>query len=180
MHLLLERWKSPVDELLLVTDSDGILRSLDFADKESRMQRLLRLHYGTYTLNDGAAPAAVTRALKAYFDGDMDALDAVRIGTGGTAFQRAVWKGLRAIPSGATKTYGELAEVIGHAGASRAVGAANGSNPIAIVVPCHRVIGANGTLTGFAGGLGRKRWLLDHERKYLKVPGTLEFERCLV
>ena len=179
MHLRLERWKSPVDDLLLVTDGDGILRSLDFADKESRMNRLLRLHYGTYTLKEGAAPKSVTRALKAYFDGDMEALNAVRIATGGTDFQRAVWKGLRAIPSGATQTYGELADSIGRAGASRAVGAANGSNPIAIVVPCHRVIGANGTLTGFAGGLGRKKWLLDHERKYSKVLGELLFEKCL-
>jgi len=81
----------------------------------------------------------------------------------GTPFQRAVWTALRSIPAGATMTYGELATRIGAPGASRAVGLANNRNPIGLVVPCHRVIGANGALTGYAGGLERKRWLLEHE-----------------
>ena len=88
----------------------------------------------------------------------------VRTATGGTSFQRAVWRALRAIKPGTTKSYGQIAASIGRPTASRAVGAANGANPIAIVVPCHRVIGANGALTGYGGGLPRKRWLLDHER----------------
>jgi O-6-methylguanine DNA methyltransferase len=172
MRLRLERRASPVSELLLITDEDGALRALDFAGHETRMFRLLRLHYGSCALDEGAAPAGVNRALDAYFAGDLDALAEVRVATGGTPFQRAVWRALRAIPSGATTSYGELAAGIGRTGASRAVGAANGANPIAIVVPCHRVIGASGALTGFASGLGRKRWLLDHERRFAG-PGPL-------
>jgi methylated-DNA-[protein]-cysteine S-methyltransferase len=106
------------------------------------------------------------RALRAYFDGTMDALDDVPVATGGTAFQRDVWNALRTIPAGDTRSYGELAAKIGRAGASRAVGAANGANPVAIVVPCHRVIGASGAITGYAGGVANKRWLLDHERRH--------------
>jgi O-6-methylguanine DNA methyltransferase len=169
MHLQLERWESPLCPLLIVTDEDGILRALEFGDYESRMHRLLRDHYGTYTLEEGAAPAALTRALEAYFAGNLDAFADVRTATGGTAFQREVWQALRAIPAGTTMSYGQLAARLGRPGASRAVGAANGANPIPIVVPCHRVIGANGTLTGFGGGLPRKRWLLDHESRFASV-----------
>jgi methylated-DNA-[protein]-cysteine S-methyltransferase len=130
------------------------------------MHRLLREHYGEYQLEKGAAPASVTRSLDAYFDGDLNALASVRTATGGTPFQRAVWRALRAVKPGTTKSYSQIAARIGRPTASRAVGAANGSNPIAIVVPCHRVIGANGALTGYGGGLPRKRWLLDHEREF--------------
>ncbi len=166
MRLRLERQDSPVGTMSVVTDDDGALRSLDFVDYDERLHQLLRLHYGVYTLEDGAAPAAVTRALSAYFEGDLDALDDVPVATEGTPFQRDVWRALRTIPAGATMSYGGLAAQIGRPGASRAVGLANGSNPVSIVVPCHRVIGANGALTGYGGGLPRKRWLLDHERKY--------------
>ena len=170
MRLQLERWKSPMTTLLLVADDEGILRALDFAEKEDRMHRLLRLHYGRYTLRDGSAPASVKTALKAYFDGDIEALDEIQVATNGTPFQRKVWKALRNISSGTTISYGRLATEVGHPGASRAVGAANGSNPIGIVVPCHRVIGASGKLTGYAGGLLHKQWLLDHERRYAGIP----------
>jgi O-6-methylguanine DNA methyltransferase len=166
MRLQLERWDSPVTTLLLVTDEAGILRALDFADHESRMRRLLRLHYGDFTLGESAAPASITEALSTYFKGDIDALGNIPIATGGRPFQRAVWKALRSIPAGTTISYGQLAAGIGRPAASRAVGAANGANPIGIVVPCHRVIGANGTLTGYAAGLSHKRWLLDHERRF--------------
>lgn len=166
MYLRLERWTSPLSPLLLVTDGDGLLRALEFADLEPRMSRLLCEHYGAHTLQDGAAPASLTRALNAYFNGEVDALDEVRTATAGTPFQRAVWNALRTIPAGTTISYGQLAATIGRAGSARAVGAANGANPIPIVVPCHRVIGANGALTGFASGLGRKRWLLDHEKRF--------------
>lgn len=169
MHLRLERYRTPVAELLLVTDDDGTLRALDFADYESRMQRLLNEHYGDYALADGAAPASIHQALDAYFDGDPHALGAIRIAPSGTPFQRAVWRAVRKIKFGTTKSYGQIAAQIGHASASRAVGAANGANPIAIVVPCHRVIGANGALTGYGGGLPRKRWLLDHELAHANV-----------
>jgi methylated-DNA-[protein]-cysteine S-methyltransferase len=166
MHLRLEKYKSPFSTLLLVTDEKGALRALEFADYEPRMHRLLRDHYGEYELVRGAAPASVIQALDAYLDGDLRAPDSIRTATGGTSFQRAVWRALRAIKPGVTKSYGQIAARIGRPTASRAVGAANGSNPIAIVVPCHRVIGANGALTGYGGGLPRKQWLLDHEHKF--------------
>jgi methylated-DNA-[protein]-cysteine S-methyltransferase len=171
MRLLLERLNSPISSLLLVTDDAGALRSLEFADHEPRMHRLLRLQYGGYTLTESAAPASITQALDAYFDGNMDSLADIPVATGGTPFQREVWKALRAIPPGTTINYGQLAARLGRPGASRAVGAANGANPVAIVVPCHRVIGANGTLTGYASGLPHKQWLLDHEARFAPVAG---------
>jgi methylated-DNA-[protein]-cysteine S-methyltransferase len=164
MHLRLETYQTSLGSLLLVTDDGGALRALDFADHESRMLRLLHQHYGKYVLKSGPAPVEVVRNLNAYFNGEVDALDGIRIATGGTVFQRAVWKAVRGIGPGTVKTYGQIAKQLGHEKASRAVGAANGANPIAIVVPCHRVIGAGGALTGYAGGLQRKRWLLEHER----------------
>jgi O-6-methylguanine DNA methyltransferase len=163
VHLRLEEYGSPLSRLLLVTDDNDALRALEFADHEDRMHRLLRDHFGVYELEKRAAPANIRRALDAYFDGDFAALDDIRVATGGTMFQRAVWKALRGIEPGTTKTYGQLAAELGRPMASRAVGAANGANPIAIVVPCHRVIGSNGALTGYAGGLPRKQWLLGHE-----------------
>ena len=111
----------------------------------------------------GRAPEPVRGAVEAYFDGDAQALDGLAVKTGGTAFQRSVWAALRDIPAGETRSYGQLAAAIGSPRAVRAAGLANGQNPIAVIVPCHRVIGANGTLTGYAGGLERKKWLLAHE-----------------
>jgi O-6-methylguanine DNA methyltransferase len=165
MRLRLERWTSPLSVLLLVTDDDGVLRCLEFEDLQPRMWRLLREHYGDFTLRDGAAPPSLIAALEAYFHGETEAIEQIPTATGGTPFQRKVWAALRTIPSGTTISYGQLAARIGRPGSARAVGAANGANPIPIVVPCHRVIGANGTLTGFASGLERKRWLLDHEQR---------------
>ena len=101
--------------------------------------------------------------LRAYFAGDLAAIEAIACDAAGTPFQRQVWALLREIPVGRTASYGELAERLGKPGASRAVGLANGRNPVAVVVPCHRVIGADGKLTGYAGGLERKQWLLAHE-----------------
>jgi O-6-methylguanine DNA methyltransferase len=163
MQLTLSHYAAPVATLMLVTDSDGRLRALDFVDFEERMRRLLARHYGVVELVEGAAPPAITAALDAYFAGDLAALDAVPVATGGTEFQRTVWAALRTIPAGETRGYGDLAAAIGKPGAARAVGLANGLNPIGIVVPCHRVIGASGALTGYAGGVERKRWLLAHE-----------------
>ncbi|MEO6054020.1 MAG: methylated-DNA--[protein]-cysteine S-methyltransferase [Chthoniobacterales bacterium] len=172
MKLRLEKWTAPITTLLLVTDSDGILRALEFGNLETRMDRLLRNHYGDYTLEEGSAPAPLKRALTAYFKGELDALNAVQTATGGTPFQREVWAALRKIPAGTTISYGKLAANIGRNEASRAVGAANGANPIGIVVPCHRVIGANGSLTGYGGGLPRKKWLLDHEIRFREAPAS--------
>lgn len=163
MILTLDRIASPVGEVLVVTDADGAVRALDFHDFEDRMRRLLRRHYGEVTLVAGRAPEPVRRAVEAYFGGDLSAFDAVEVKTGGTDFQRAVWKALRDIPAGETRSYGQLAAAIGAPRAVRAVGLANGSNPVGVIVPCHRVIGTNGALTGYAGGVERKRWLLEHE-----------------
>ena len=135
MHLQLERWASPVSPLLLVTDDEGTLRALEFADREDRMHRLLRQHYGDYTLQEGAAPISLIRILKAYFAGRVDSLAEVPTATGGTPFQREVWKALRAIPAGATMSYGQLAANLGTAGASRAVGAAMEPIPSALSYP---------------------------------------------
>lgn len=161
--LTLDRIATPVGEVLLVTDAEGAVRALDFSDYEPRMMRLLARHAPGARLVPGRAPEAVRAAVQAYFGGDVRALDAVVVKTGGTAFQRAVWAALRAIPAGQTRSYGQLAVSIGAPKAVRAAGLANGQNPIAVIVPCHRVIGANGTLTGYAGGVERKRWLLRHE-----------------
>jgi len=163
MEFTLSRYAAPAFDLIIVSDGDGVLRALDFSDFEERLHRLLARHYGQYHLVEGAAPAAITAALTAYFAGDLAALDALPVATGGSEFQRLVWAALRTIPAGETSGYGALAARLGKPGAARAVGLANGANPIGIVVPCHRVIGANGTLTGYAGGVERKRWLLAHE-----------------
>ncbi|GAA0644526.1 methylated-DNA--[protein]-cysteine S-methyltransferase [Brevundimonas lenta] len=161
--LTLDRVATPVGEVLLVTDAAGAVRALDFVDYEARMTRLLDRHAPKAALVEGRAPEDVRTAVEAYFGGDVRALDGVAVKTGGTDFQRSVWAALRAIPAGETRSYGQLAAAIGSPKAVRAAGLANGQNPIAVIVPCHRVIGANGTLTGYAGGLERKRWLLRHE-----------------
>ncbi|MGQ4878690.1 methylated-DNA--[protein]-cysteine S-methyltransferase [Billgrantia sp. LNSP4103-1] len=165
MRLWLERLPSPVGELRLVGDDQGALRALEFEGHDERLHRLLARHYRHYALIEGVAPASIRQALEAYFAGDPSYLGDVPVATGGSEFQRRVWQALRQIPAGTTISYGELAAKIGRPGASRAVGLANGANPVAIVVPCHRVIGANGTLTGYGGGLPRKRWLVEHERR---------------
>ncbi len=164
LELTLDRIATPVGEVLLVTDAEGAVRALDFVDYAARMMRLLARHSPGAVLAPGRAPETVRTAVEAYFNGEVRALDGVRTATGGTAFQRTVWAALRAIPAGETRSYGQLAAAIGKPKAVRAAGLANGQNPIAVIVPCHRVIGANGTLTGYAGGIERKRWLLAHEK----------------
>lgn len=168
MKLQLDTFEATLGQLFLVTDEQGMLRALDFEDYHARLLRLLDKHYRHYQLEPlpGSAPEKVTLALKAYFAGDLAALDGIQTATAGTAFQRSVWQALRAIPAGQTRSYGQLAAAVGHPSASRAVGLANGSNPLALVVPCHRVIGASGKLTGYGGGLWRKHWLLEHEARY--------------
>ena len=164
MRLQLDRQASPIGTMMLVHDEAGALVALDFEDFQDRMARLLRLRHGRVELSEGAAPAKTREALERYFAGDFAALDAMETRTGGPDFQRAAWEALRAIPPGETRSYGAQAIAIGRPTATRAVGLADGANPVAIVIPCHRVIGARGALTGYGGGLWRKRWLLDHER----------------
>ena len=160
MNLQIEKVPGPIGTILLVFEGEN-LRALDFSDYEDRMHRLLKLHYGIVTLAPGHTP--IRNEIEAYFEGDLKAIARIPVQTAGTAFQREVWKALTTIPPGATKTYGEIAAAIERPKAVRAVGAANGANPVGIVVPCHRVIGANGSLTGYGGGMDRKKWLLAHE-----------------
>jgi O-6-methylguanine DNA methyltransferase len=166
MRFRLDRCPSPIGTILLISDDDGYVRALDFEDFESRMLHLLRLQCGDHVISEGPGPATAKQAIEGYFDGEIDGLGTVPIRLGGTAFQRDVWEALRAIPAGTTTSYGRLAANLGRPKASRAVGMANGSNPIAIVVPCHRVIGSDGSLTGYGGGLPRKQWLIRHEREW--------------
>jgi len=163
-RLLLSQWPTPAGMALLICDETGALRVFDWEGYDGRMRRLLARHYGPVEPETGATPPDLSQALDAYFGGDLTAIDAIRVATNGTPFQRRVWAGLRLIPAGETRSYGQLAAMIGAPPtAVRAVGLANGANPIGVVVPCHRVIGADGSLTGYAGGLSRKRWLLTHE-----------------
>ncbi len=160
---------TPIGELLLVTDGAGKLRALDWHDYEERALRLLRRHYGPkgFALEPARERNGVREALDGYFGGDVSAVDGICVETGGTPFQRSVWRELRTIPRGSAISYGKLAAQIERPKAVRAVGLANGANPIGIVVPCHRVIGKDGSLTGYGGGLERKRWLLEHESRHV-------------
>jgi methylated-DNA-[protein]-cysteine S-methyltransferase len=157
--------QSPTGEMMIVTDSDGALRALEWTDLEDRMTRLFGRQYKDQTikLTQGEAPAKTRQALTDYFGGSLNALDDLVTVAGGTDFQRSVWTALRAIPVGQTRSYLDIAKAIGNPKAVRAIGLANGANPIGIVVPCHRVIGSNGSMTGYGGGISRKQWLLKHE-----------------
>jgi methylated-DNA-[protein]-cysteine S-methyltransferase len=161
----IETLATPLGVLLLLTDDKERLRGLDWDDHRPRLHRLLRRQYGAagVVLVDRRAPTPARRALEGYFAGDLAAIDGLPVETAGTPFQRTVWAALRRIPVGQTLSYGALAAAIGRPSAVRAVGLANGANPVGIVVPCHRVIGADASLTGYGGGIERKRWLLDHE-----------------
>ena len=174
--LYLDRLETAIGTLLLIHDREGHMRALDFHDFESRMRRLLRLHYGRegddFVMEDRAAPPEIRRAINNYFLGDLLAINAVSVATGGTSFQREVWAALRTIRAGTTVSYGALARQLGRPKSVRAVGLANGANPVAIVVPCHRVIGTDGSLTGYGGGINRKRWLLIHEGVALEKSAT--------
>jgi methylated-DNA-[protein]-cysteine S-methyltransferase len=159
----LDRLETPIGVALLVTDADGMLRAFDWEDYEARMRALLRLQYDAVQLERGDAPSAMRTALGRYFRGDLDRLATICWRVAGTPFQHKVWTALPTIPAGTTLSYGALAAKLGVPNAMRAVGHANGSNPIGVVVPCHRLIGANGSLIKYGGGLERKRWLLRHE-----------------
>src|ERR1700679_1317189 len=164
----LDRLETPIGVALLVTDGEGVLRALDWDDYEPRMRQLLRLQYGNVALQDGRSPRDIRAALSGYFNGDLACLSAIKWRVAGTPFQHKVWTALPEIPAGTTMSYGALAAQLGMPKAVRAVGHANGSNPLSVVVPCHRLIGANGSLVKYGGGLMRKRWLLEHEGVVLK------------
>lgn len=161
--LLLDRVGTPIGTLLIVHGEHGRLHAAEFQDHEDRLHRSLRLGYGAYELRNARAAMSLRERIEAYFTGRLDAIDAVETATRGTPFQEKVWRALRRIRPGQTLTYGALARRIGEAKAIRAVGAANGANPVSVIVPCHRLIGADGSLIRYGGGLERKRWLLQHE-----------------
>lgn len=171
LQLLLDRVETPIGEILVVADHDGNLRAVAWTDHEAGMRRLLQVHYGKngFALTPARNPSGLTHSISRYFAGEHTAIDALPVKTAGTPFQCKVWCALREIACGITVSYTKLAERIGRPTAVRAVGLANASNPIGIVVPCHRVIGANGSLTGYGGGIERKRWLLEHERNPSRI-----------
>ena len=166
LRLLIDRMSTPIGTALIASDEEGNLRLFDWSDHEDRWRPMLRARYGDVELVSQRDPFGHTGALKAYMEGEVRAIDALPVAFAGTAFQNKVWRALRTIPAGETLSYGALARRIGAPKAVRAVGLANGSNPVSVVVPCHRVIGSDGSLTGYGGGLERKRWLLAHEARY--------------
>lgn len=165
--LTLDRVTTPIGTALVVSDEAGLLRAFNWTDYEPAMLAWIARRYGS--ARQAAGPGPLRGVFDAYFSGEIDALAKVRWVGAGTPFQQQVWATLTEIPVGSTWSYRELAARIGRPKAMRAVGLANGSNPVALVVPCHRVIGANGSLTGYGGGLHRKRWLLEHEGASFKT-----------
>ena len=157
--------ESPVGLLTLFANGDALV-GLEFSDRTARVSGLeahLARALGPFDRREARDPAGAATRLAAYFAGDLTALDAQPVEMHGTPFQREVWAALRTIPVGRTWSYGELATRVGRPNAQRAVGTANGANPVALFVPCHRVIASNGALHGYGGGLERKAWLLGHE-----------------
>lgn len=163
MRLLEDAIASPIGLIRIAVDDSGALVALDFEDTRERMLRLLARRYRGFELAARDDPAGHGERVARYFAGDLGAFDDALLATGGSAFQQRAWRALRDIAPGRTATYGEQAARLGVPSAARAVGLANSLNPISIALPCHRVIGANRALTGYAGGLARKRWLLAHE-----------------
>ncbi len=162
MELLYDTVESEIGKIILVSDGTALC-ALDFEGYEARMNKFLKARYGEYNFKDSPDANGFGTRLKAYLAGDFASLDTIPVNIGGTPFQQQVWQTLRSIPPGQYYTYGQLAAKVGRPTAYRAVGMTNSLNPVAIVLPCHRVLGANLSLTGYAGGLERKRWLLRHE-----------------
>ncbi|MEM8530208.1 MAG: methylated-DNA--[protein]-cysteine S-methyltransferase [Chloroflexota bacterium] len=159
--------ETPIGDVILVADGESLV-FVDFANNEERLQRLLARRYRQFTLAQHTGVNGFAAQVKRYFDGELQALGSLPVSTGGTSFQQGVWLKLRDIPVGQTMSYGQLAAQVDLPKGARAVGMANGLNPIGIVLPCHRVIGTNQSLTGYAGGVERKRWLLRHEGALFK------------
>jgi methylated-DNA-[protein]-cysteine S-methyltransferase len=160
--MLSDRFDSPVGPIRLVV-RDSKLVQLSFDDGSKWSERNLASRFPGESVGESRDPSGFSGRLRAYFEGEHSAIEAIPTDAEGSPFEMQVWDALKSIPCGATASYGEIAERLGDKGAARAVGIANNRNPIAIVVPCHRVIGADGTLVGYGGGLDRKIWLLRHE-----------------
>jgi len=158
--------KTPIGTSVLIADETGVLRQHDWDDPAETWRAYFHRRFGDVAPEPSRDLFGRIPELKRFFDGDIEALDDMPVLFSGTPFQNKVWKALRGIKGGTTTSYGALAKKIGAPNAMRAVGLANGQNPIGVVVPCHRVIGANGSLTGYGGGLERKKWLLAHEARH--------------
>lgn len=163
MHIALGTIESPVGPVTLAA-RENLVCLVHFGEASDGVRATLGQWYRGAQIRSDADPAGSASVLRRYFDGDLDSLDAVPVELHGTPFQQRVWLALRTVKPGTTLSYSELAARVGSPSAIRAVGAANGANPIAIVLPCHRIIGRDGSLTGYGGGLARKQWLLAHER----------------
>ena len=174
MDLLTDEISGPLGTIVVVA-RDGRLCGLDYGNGRDRLLAMLAARYRGLRLVRAVDPFGFTARLRAYLAGDLTAIDDIPVDTGGTSFQRQVWTALRRIPAGSTVAYAALARRVGRPAAIRAVGAANARNPVAIVVPCHRLIGSDASLTGYAGGLARKRWLLRHEG--VALPGRAAHDR---
>jgi methylated-DNA-[protein]-cysteine S-methyltransferase len=162
MRILSDTIPTPIGSIIMLA-RDGVMLLLEFSDADDRVERELKTRFGDAELVPTKNPFGFSERITNYFAGDLATIDTIPTDGGGTDFQRRVWAELRNIPCGVTISYGELATRLGDKNAMRAVGLANGRNPIAVVVPCHRVIGANGSMTGYGGGIARKEWLLRHE-----------------
>ena len=162
ISILSDHIETPLGTMLLLA-RDGALIGLEFDDQPERVARDLRLRFGSSERFPADNPNGFSDRIRAYFAGDIKAIEGIPTDGGGTTFQRRVWEELKRIPCGVTISYGTLAKRLGDANLTRAVGLANGRNPISVVVPCHRVIGADGSMTGYGGGIPRKEWLLRHE-----------------
>lgn len=164
----LREFESPIGPLTLA-GSGGNVCLLHFGAVDDGVRQWLARWFPREAVERHEDPAGAIQKLHAYFAGDLAALDTIPVDMHGTAFQTRVWQALRRVPAGHTASYAEIARAIDAPSSVRAVGAANGANPVAVIVPCHRVIGTNGSLTGYGGGLERKQWLLDHERGQRKL-----------
>lgn len=162
----IDRMMTSLGTAIVIADEQGALRLHMWDDPEETWRRRFHGCYGDAPLEARRDPFGHVTALERYFDGEIAALDTLPVAFTGTPFQTAVWNALRTIAGGTTLSYGALARRIGAPKAVRAVGLANGRNAVGVVVPCHRVIGSNGSLTGYGGGLPRKRWLLEHEARH--------------
>jgi methylated-DNA-[protein]-cysteine S-methyltransferase len=166
VQFFIDRTPTPLGEAVIVADTQGALRLFYWDDAKHRWKLALLRRYGEVTLKEKKGAFGHAKSLKDYFDGDISVIDSLPVAFAGTPFQKKVWNALRKIPGGVTTSYGALAKKIGAPSAVRAVGLANGQNPVGLIVPCHRVIGSDGSLTGYGGGLERKRWLLEHEARH--------------
>lgn len=153
---------SPLGELTVAAHGRGVCL-VHFGPASPGLRATLRSWYPDAELEQSPDPGGAVGVLRRYFGGDLASLDEIEVDLNGTTFQKSVWMALRSVKPGSTMSYSQLAKLVGSPAAVRAVGAANGANPVAVVLPCHRIIGSNGSLTGYGGGLHRKRWLLDHE-----------------